>query len=303
MPFFASFLYVLYKAVKKACFLINKKRWSIGIYQGDSPFHIKEVANITNPVLRPSDVNDVNAEFVADPFVIKNKEKYYMFFEVYNRDSRKGDIGLAESSNGMNWEYKKIILQESFHLSYPYVFKWKEKYYLIPESHQDLSVRLYEAESFPFKWKYKKELLSGYHFVDASVIRYNEKWWMFVSVQENDVLNLYFSDTLMGEWKKHPKSPVARNNAHISRPGGRLFEFSNKLFRIAQDDSPNYGSQVYMFEIMKINENEYKEKPVSDAPIIKGSGKGWNADAMHHIDFFDVKNNQWTAIVDGLGKS
>src|SRR3972149_5897581 len=104
-----------------------------------------------------------------------------MLFSRMNTKTSQGDSGYAESRDALHWRYKGIILDEKFHLSYPYVFKWKEDYYLIPESNNDLSVRLYKASPFPRKWNYIGNLLSGYHFVDPSIVRYKGKWWMFLS--------------------------------------------------------------------------------------------------------------------------
>jgi len=115
-----------------------------------------------------------------------------MFFEVMNRATDKGDIGYAESEDGIKWNYGKIIINEKFHLSYPYVFEWGDSYYMIPESVNDFSVRLYKAISFPEKWEYLGNLLSGYKNADPSIFRYDDKWWMFVSSVENNVLNRYF---------------------------------------------------------------------------------------------------------------
>ena len=123
-------------------------------------------------------------------------EKYFMFFEVLNRENYQGDISFAVSTDGKEWDYKKVILDEDFHLSYPYVFEWDNNYYLIPESNEDLSVRLYNATEFPEKWEYMGNLLSGYGFVDPSIFRYKDKWWLYVSTIHNNVLNLYYSDDL-----------------------------------------------------------------------------------------------------------
>lgn len=49
--------------------------------------------------------------------------RWYMFFEVMNQDSDRGEIGLALSDDGIHWEYSQIVLVEPFHLSYPHVFR------------------------------------------------------------------------------------------------------------------------------------------------------------------------------------
>ena len=276
--------------------------WSIGIYSGSSLLNLADSLNTKNPVLKAADVTDIEAAFVADPFVLHTDSKYYMFFEVLNKKDKQGDIGVAESTDGKNWKYKQIVLDEKFHLSYPYVFEWNHNFYMIPESHQDLSVRLYKASAFPTRWEYMGDLLKGYHFVDSSIIRYKNKWWLFVSIPENDVLNLYFSDKLMGPWKQHPLSPVVKHNKHIARCGGRLLKIENKLYRFAQDDDPTYGNQVHAFEIVEMTETAYREKLVSDSPVVKATASGWNALGMHHVDVFQTSKIEWLAVVDGFDK-
>jgi hypothetical protein len=64
-----------------------------------------------------------------------------MFFEAMNRQTQRGDIGYAESADGVNWQYEKIVINEKFHLSYPHIFEWGNDFYGILGSYADLSVR------------------------------------------------------------------------------------------------------------------------------------------------------------------
>jgi hypothetical protein len=274
--------------------------WAIGTYIGPSPFDSLNLINIKKPTLTAQDVTDIEAQSVADPFVIKSGSSFFMFFEALRQSDDRGVIGLAESWDGVDWKYKQIVIAEPFHLSYPNVFKWQDDYYLVPESSQDLSVRIYRAIDFPIQWKYEGNLLNGYHFTDPSIIRYNNTWWMFVSTRENDVLNLYYSDALMGAWMQHPQSPIVRDNRHKSRPAGRLLVFDGKLYRLAQDDYPIYGSRVFAYEIKEISRTTYREDPAFDGPIVKASQRGWNSDRMHHMDALMVNPNEWLITVDGF---
>lgn len=275
--------------------------YSIGIYTGQSPFVLFPSNNVTNPVLTFRDVTDVSAEFVADPFMINDDGKWYMFFEVLNKQSHHGDIGLAVSDDGLTWTYKQIVLDESFHLSYPNVFKLDSEYYMIPETREAYSVRLYKSNDFPYKWSYVANLVEG-NYVDPSVFHYDGLWWMFVS-ERNDVLHLFYSSDLKGEWKSHPASPLVKLDGNIARPAGRVLFYDNKIFRYTQDCDPAYGSEVCAFEIVKLTAEDYQEKAVSYNPILKGSNQGWNAQKMHHIDPHNVEGVGWLACVDGYGKS
>lgn len=273
--------------------------WSIGILEGPTPFKLTAPKNISNPVISAKNVDDVEASYVADPFMIIDDGKYYVFFEVFNWETLQGDIGYAESNDGYNWEYKKIILDETFHLSYPYVFQWQNDYYLIPESNEDLSVRLYRAVSFPEKWEYLGNLLSGYHYSDPSIFQYDDKWWLFVTNTPDDgVMNLYYSNNLFENWMAHPLNPIVRYNKHIDRGAGRVIIYNDRPYRFTQDGYPDYGSQVFAFKITDLTEKTYAESIVSEEPIVTKSGYGWNAMGMHQLDLHKI-GDKWIAVTDG----
>lgn len=86
--------------------------WSIGIYEGESPFNIKDSPSVKNPVLSAEQVTDIKCSFVADPFIVKEDSMFYLFFEAFNIESDHADIGLAESNDGYNWNYRQIVLDE-----------------------------------------------------------------------------------------------------------------------------------------------------------------------------------------------
>src|SRR5690242_2048118 len=96
--------------------------WSLGIYAGSSALALSPAPGISNPVLTAQDVTDVPAAFLADPFMLFANGDWYMFFEIMHRERRVGEIGLATSRDGLRWEYRKVVLRETFHLSYPCVF-------------------------------------------------------------------------------------------------------------------------------------------------------------------------------------
>lgn len=90
---------------------ICKKRrdgtWAIGLMFGDSPFTLfapdtirhPEAPCVKNPILTCADVSDVNASYVADPFLFMDSSKspWHIFFEVMNFERGKGEIAHAVS--------------------------------------------------------------------------------------------------------------------------------------------------------------------------------------------------------------
>jgi len=275
--------------------------WSIGMYTGSSPFHLSAPVSISNPVITAQDVTDIDADVVAHPFLAVSDSRYHMFFTAKHSKTKVGGIGLAESPNGLNWKYRQIVLDEPFHLAYPFVFQWQDEYYMIPESYETSSIRLYKATDFPTKWQYEKDLIQGHKFVSASVVHYQNMWWMFVSHPGNDTLRLYYAKDLMDGWTQHPHSPLVQKDKNIARPGGRPIIIDDTLYRIAQDDYPKYGNQTLAFEITDISATSYQEKMVIE-PLVKASGNGWNADGMHHVDLHAVSEKHWLAATDGFQK-
>ncbi len=279
----------------------KRAQWSINIWEGPSPLKLGPSPSRSNPVLSSRDVTDVRAEFVADPFMLQRDSKWYLFFEVMESRRQRGSIGVATSSDGQRWQYEKIVLREPFHLSYPYVFQKGSDFYMVPESSEAGSVRLYRAVRFPYEWVLERTLLSGLPYVDSSLFQYREKWWMFTSTPENSQLLLYFADALEGPWSQHPASPIVRRDPHIARPGGRVLVMGDRVLRFAQDDEPKYGIRVFAFEVTQLDETTYRETPVGDGPVVAASGSGWNRDRMHTVDAHSLAPDRWIASVDGKG--
>lgn len=271
--------------------------WSVSIYQGTSIFDLIPHTKIRkHPILSAANVTDMKAVLLADPFLIMHDNHWFLFFEVKGKYS-PGVIGLASSVDGIVWNYEKIVLQENFHLSYPYVFQWGNTFYMLPESSEANAMRLYTAVEFPYQWKYEHEIMKG-RFFDSSIFFKNGKFWIF-TFDESNRLRLFFADSLTGPWMEHPKSPLIKNDLNITRPGGRLLVLDDKLIRFAQDGYPYYGNSVRAFQIDLLSTSDYKEHEVSNSPLLTGSGSGWNKDGMHHVDPHKIDENSWVASVDG----
>ena len=174
---------------------------------------------LDNPVLTAAHVTDMPATFVADPFLLQVRQTWYMFFEVLHAQWQRGVIGLATSHDGWHWRYTRVVLQEPFHLSYPYVFAWQDAYYMVPETLEAGAIRVYRAVDFPTTWACVGEVLAG-QYADPSLFRAAGKWWMFVCSTpfQHDTLCLYYADTLLGPWQAHPQNPLIQSDAHRARP-------------------------------------------------------------------------------------
>ena len=279
---------------------VVKNSWSLGIYTGPTPFDLSQPEGLSNPVLTAADVTDFDADILAHPFMVIEDSQYYLFFTVKYGATEEGGIGLALSDNGFDWEYQQLVIDEPYVVAYPYVFKWQDDYYMIPEAHTETSIRLYKATEFPLKWTYEKDLLSGETYISASIAHYKDMWWMVVSPDRTDTLRLFYASDLKGTWTEHPMSPIVENNSDIARPGGRMLIYEGDLYRMGQDCDPSYGNQLHAFKITDISTTSYQEEMI-EPPLIKASSAGWNARAMHHADPHQIGENEWIAAIDAMG--
>ena len=284
-------------------FVAQGEQWTIGIFRSDSPLSFSPRQAWFNPRFSAEAVTDVPARFVADPFLIRDDDLWYLFFEVYNNRTAQGDLAVATSGSLRGWDYGGIVLDEEFHLSYPYVFEWEGHYYLIPETFETNSIRLYRADDFPSGWSLVGTLVEGRPYVDNSIVLHDERWWLFSSVTSNDTLYLHSAESLLGPWSEHPESPIVAGDRHKSRPSGRITEYQGRLYRYTMDVAPPEGThRVMAYEITELTPTRYTERPAREGPVLAPTGRGWNGQAMHQIDPVRIGPDEWVAAVDGFGK-
>lgn len=275
--------------------------WSIGILTGPDPLHLAPPAGVVNPVLTREQVTDVPAAFVADPFLLHRDRIWHMFFEVLHHGRLMGEIGWATSGDGAAWSYRRIVLREPFHLSYPCVFEQDGEVFMVPETLDAGAVRLYRADPFPSRWVAIADLVPG-QLSDPTPFRSEGRWWMFAcpAPAGHDALTLYGAETLTGPWREHPASPLIAGDRTRARPAGRVASWGGRLYRFAQDCGPRYGSGVRAFEIVRLTAAAYAERECAESPLLGPAGTGWNGKGMHHVDARPASPGLWIAAVDGI---
>jgi len=203
----------------------------------------------------------------ADPFVLYKNNQYYIYLEEMEYND-KGHISLIVMDEQGNYENPVIVLEKPFHLSYPFVFEWQGDCYMIPESGANKTIDAYKCTQFPDKWVFHKTLMKNVKAADATLFFHQDKWWLFVNIQENEgasnweELYLFYSDNpLSDNWTPHPQNPIV-SDVRRSRPAGKIYEQNGNFYRPAQDCSKAYGYGMRINQIVVMNENEYKEVEV-----------------------------------------
>jgi beta-xylosidase len=273
--------------------------WSVGLATGSDPFHLRERASPPNPILTNRHISNPPTAFVADPFLVREGNSWNIFFELFNTESNRGEIGVAESFDASTWSFQKVIIAEPFHLSYPFVLKDQGDYYMIPESRQAKAIRLYKAKSYPLEWEFERTLIEG-EFVDPSPVFYLGRWWLFAG-HDGYSLSLFFADSLRGPWTKHPQSPIYRDNPRMARPGGKPTVVDGKLIRFVQDNEGGYGKSVRVMIVDEITPTSFQEHTAPVSPIFKAHGEHWARNGMHHVAPVQLGANEWLAAIDGSG--
>ncbi len=202
----------------------------------------------------------------ADPFLIKEKGCFYVFFEEFFIEKGNGYLCCAtldfKNEKLIN---KKIILKKNYHLSFPFVFKENNKFYLIPETSKEKRIDLYEFISFPYKLKFVKTLLRGYKAADSVLYKHENIWFLLTNIErtKNDLnskdLSIFQSKSLLnGSFVQKHKNPVV-SDIQFARNAGKIIFSDNILFRVSQDCKKRYGHKVNLMKIKKLTENHYQE--------------------------------------------
>lgn len=247
--------------------------WNIGRLMGDAS------SRVTRDTL--ADVSILcrykKGQYVADPCLFVKDERPFVFCELYLYGANKGVISAFEINNGRGSQLE-VVIEEPFHLSYPQVFEYAGSIYCMPESAHARQVNLYEATNFPFAWKRVHTLLDNVAAVDSTLLRFENKWWLFFTDGEarrfNTHLHIWQASDLLGDWKPHIRNPV-KIDVRSARPAGQFFWHKNCLYRPAQDCSRTYGGQLRINKIVKLSESEFEESIVTTiAPPVGGYCKG-----------------------------
>jgi len=273
--------------------------WSIGILEGPDLLHMEQAKQLRRPAFTGADIPSPPTAFVADPFLVKNGDGYLLFFELMNKLSGRGEIGVADSPDGKSWKYMQQVLVEPFHLSYPFVFEEGGEHYMIPESRAARQVRLYKATKYPMEWRLEKVLFDG-NYADPSIVKYQNRWWIFAEKSPYS-LAIWYADSLLGEWMEHRQSPFYWRDKSRTRPGGRPVVVDGKLIRFSQDNRGGYGKRLRAFQVDKLSTTEFEEQALMPDPLLAPTGNGWRFNGMHHFAPILRTDGSWIAAVDGNG--
>ena len=287
---FFKYIQVLYqKLIPTNLQLMNQKnyKWHLALFSGQITINNLKRAKVIFP---PDD------EFWADPFFFRNKEDEYIFFENYEYKKKKGCIAVGKLVND-NLKNIKNIIECKYHLSYPYIFEYKDNIYLIPETHEKKRLEIWKSIKFPYKWKLHKTILQGLKIADTSIIKYRGNYWVFANISNDEYndftseLHIYKANNpLLDKLIPHKNNPVL-TSCKSARNGGQVyFDSQRNLIRPSQAYVKGiYGHHLNLSKVTKLNLSEYEEKIIKKInPTFKS-----NIIGVHHIS-----HNKKKSVID-----
>ena len=207
--------------------------------------------------------------FWADPHTINKGGVFYIFIEELIYKENKGFISVIKMDEFGNWKEPIKVLEEEFHLSFPFIIQDEGELYMIPESKENKDIRLYKCVEFPYKWEFEMVLMDNVLAVDSVIHFFDNKYWLFTNLTNHkeasgdDELYVFSSSNLLStRWEKHNSNPVVRDLEN-ARMAGNFFSLGDKLFRPSQSCAKVYGHSIVINEVEQLNDDMYIEKKIT----------------------------------------
>ena len=203
--------------------------------------------------------------FLADPFVIKRNGSHFCFVEDLDYNSNKGSIS-AYNITPSGYEAIGVVLEEDFHLSFPFIFKYKNEIFMCPETFEKKEIRVYKCVDFPTKWEFHKTLIKNVSAADTIIFKRDNKWWLLTNIDQSCVadfgcqLHIFSADNpLSEEWVAHDNNPVIFDPL-VARNGGLILS-ENEVYRVFQRQGfDKYGEASGIARITTLSLTEYVEE-------------------------------------------
>ena len=250
--------------------------------------------------------------WLADPFLFEHGGKVYVFYEAFDMMGRKGRLGYSVlDPDTKTLTPPKIILDRSYHFSWPYIFEQDGEIYIMPETLGDYRVRLFRAVNFPDEWTEDEIIINDIYACDsilledgcrryllASETYHNTPDGEYASCRVKNVLFEFSPEVrfaLKPTGKINPEGRLVSEGDYGIRNAGKIFRADGKLIRPGQNsrrveglELPPYGRGVVLFQIDSINPYSEHEIFAVDCDSITPHLKKKNAEkiiGLHTYNF------------------
>ena len=201
--------------------------------------------------------------FYADPFAVTWQGRTFAFFEDLDHRVGKGTISAIEFGAAAPIGPVIPVLEEPWHLSYPFLLQHDGELWMIPESGSNLDVAIYKCVEFPGRWERHATLLSGFELADATIVRHHGLYYLLGATRDgaagySDTLSLFHAERLFGPWTPFAANPAMVDRAS-ARPAGNFVTINGQLWRPVQDCTDGYGCALGLAEVTELSPTSFKQ--------------------------------------------
>lgn len=237
----------------------------------------------------------------ADPFLFDYRGGTYLFAEYFSYKLGRGVISVAkyDSVNNRFSDFREII-RESYHLSYPVVFTYHNKIYMMPECAESRGLFFYRAVEFPTKWEKISVLDEEMKLADTTPFQIGGELYALSlrqkeSSSEGELVLMKYDGGVFRTLRS------ITDDMSIARPGGNVITAEGSLIRVSQNCEEDYGKAVNFIKVQDIPSNYSEEMLFQLTPDVISVTNAARPDGIHTynssqlLEVVDLKyyRNSW----------
>lgn len=188
--------------------------------------------------------------FNADPFFVREGSDIFLFYEEKFIWS-KGTIKIRNIIKG-----NSLSLVEPFHLSFPFVFKFRNSWFMLPESSENNDLRFYVFDTNKLSINLYFSINCQKKYLDAVVCKVNpEKQRIDVILTEESKTGLFYLEICLLEKKILKTSQVNTFGYVYERNAGLIINHEGLSIVEQRSGLKGYGHYRVIHKLIKRNFN------------------------------------------------
>jgi hypothetical protein len=209
----------------------------------------------------------------ADPHIAFRENRYFVFLEEMMNNYNVGYIVCLELSKELEFIKRYPCIKESFHMSYPQLFEYKDELYMMPETSENKTVSIYKCLQFPNKWEKVLDVWDNVNAKDTTLFEKDNVYYLISTIETNygeglgnNTRVFTSSNPISKNWTECDLSPVSFTVGN-SRSAGPIFEKDGQTIRPVQNGSKRYGYGLNYNRIVDISTKGMTQELIgSDLP-------------------------------------
>lgn len=235
-------------------------------------------------------------ESYADPFILKTKLGYEIFYEKY-ADRGVGDIWLMKIDTAFQIQSNKPIFEDPVHASFPFLHKENGKVHMIPETADESKIFHFEYDPVSSEVIHKGFIMDR-PVLDPAILKHDDNYWLFGSIRDHNKESqfeswVFVANSFEGPYHPHPMCPLSVGLDGI-RAAGDFIKLNGDIYRPTQNCKNKYGESITINKITHLSKSEVKEDYYMKIEVNK-SMKQKGVNRIHTLNFADG-----VIVIDGV---